>query len=116
MNEDAWRKFRASRKAVTRKKTYYDSEEDKKLEAQQEFIGSLADRGFEFIQLESPKGGLAYMKRSKYLNDPNYVDLPQFITARGSEDGINIFNTNLDGGEFVKQLPVGEFDKVYEID
>ena len=56
------------------------------------------------------------MKRLKYLDDPEYSDLPQFIAARGSETGVSIFNSDLEGGAFIKELPPAEFDKVFEID
>lgn len=99
-----------------RKKNFYNSDEENEIEAQQEFMEGLVGKGFEVIRLEPPKGGLCYMKRIKYLNDPKYEDLPQFITARGSENGIGVFQSQMEGGAFIKELPVGEFDKVFEID
>jgi hypothetical protein len=99
-----------------RKKNWYNSEEDNKMESQQELIEGLMGKGFEVIRLEPPKGGLCYMKRIKYLNDPKYEDLPQFITARGMENGIGIFQSQMEGGAFLKELPEKEFDKVFEID
>lgn len=114
MNEEAWGKFRESRKA--KKKPYESSSEENLLEARQDVVGDLLDRGFRVIKLEAPQGGLAYMKRAKYLNDPEYADLPDFIDARGTENGVGVYESTLDGGTFIKELPVGEFDKVYEID
>ena len=114
MNEEAWGKFRESRKA--KKKPYDSSSEENLLGARQDVVGDLLDRGFRVIKLEPPQGGLSYMKRLKYLNDPEYSDLPQFIDARGSENGVSLFESSLDGGTFIKELPVGEFDKIYEID
>ena len=122
MNEEAWKKFRSSRKPIPKKKNFYGSDEQRREEGLvEDLLQSLkredvSDRGFRVIKLEPPQGGLSYMKRSKYLNDPEYSDLPQFIDARGSENGVSIFESSLDGGTFIKELPVGEFDKVYEID
>lgn len=71
---------------------------------------------FKFIELKPPMGGLYYMKRIEYLNDPEYADFPQFIIARGRENGIAVFDAESEGERFIKEMSQKEFDKVFEID
>jgi hypothetical protein len=122
MNEAAWAQFRESRKPIPRKKFEDISEEESIPELSSKFLEGLVNRAFEadddfkVITLAPPKGGLSYTKRSQYLDDPKYSDLPDFIDARGTENGVGVYESTLEGGTFIKELPVGEFDKVYEID
>jgi len=72
---------------------------------------------FKVIELRQPKGGLCYMKRLKYLKSEKYDSLPQFIVGRREgERTMGVFQSDFEGGEFIKYMPLREFDEVYEVD
>ena len=74
------------------------------------------DEDFKVVNLTPPRGGLCYMKRIDYLNDPKYKNFPQFIVARGRENLVGIFFPDLEGGSFIGEMALEEFDRVFEID